>query len=248
MISVIIPALNEAENLPALLAALLDEPEQAEIIVVDGGSTDGTAQAAARYLVELVHAPPGRGVQICAGAALAKGEILLFLHADTGFPPGGLAAIAATLRRNPEAIGGNFRLLFDCGDAFSAWLNGFYAWIRARGVYYGDSGIFVRRAVYKHIGGMRPAALMEDFEFTRRLERHGGTLCIGEPPLTTSSRRFTGRHPVAIVCGWLAIHALYYLRVSPRILAWLYRSRRPGNAKNVNQNVATLGTRRREKR
>lgn len=248
MISVVIPALNEAEKLPALLAALLDEPQSAEIIVVDGGSTDGTVAAVARFPVELVHAPPGRGVQICAGAARAKGEILLFLHADTGFPAGGLAAIADALRRDPEAIGGNFRLLFDGEDAFSAWLNGFYARIRARGIYYGDSGIFVRRAVYERIGGMRPAALMEDFEFTRRLERHGGTLCIGQPPLTTSSRRFTGRHPVAIVCGWLAIHALYYLRVSPRFLAWLYRSRQPGNAKNVNQNAPALGTQRGEKR
>jgi rSAM/selenodomain-associated transferase 2 len=227
VISVVIPVLNEAETLPALLRALIDEPTNAEIIVVDGGSTDGTADAVARFPVQLVRAPAGRGRQLRAGADVARGDILLFLHADTRFPPGGLQAIETALMRDPEAVGGNFRLLFDGGDAFSAWLNGFYAWIRAHGVYYGDSGIFARRAVHDRIGGMRPLALMEDFEFTRRLERHGPTLCLDQPPLTTSSRRFAGRRPVAIVCGWLWIHGLYYLGVSPRILAWLYGSRRP---------------------
>jgi glycosyltransferase involved in cell wall biosynthesis len=184
--------------------------------------------------VRLVHAAPGRGRQICAGTAVAKGDIILFLHADTQFPPGGLHAIERALMLDPAAVGGNFRLLFDGKDGFSRWLNRFYAWIRAHGVYYGDSGIFVRRSVHDRIGGMRPVALMEDFEFIRRLERHGKTLCLDQPPLTTSSRRFSGRHPVAIIGGWLLIHALYYLRVSPEILAWLYRSRQPGNAKKVN--------------
>lgn len=226
MISVIIPALNEAGRLPGLLRALLDEPEKAEIIVVDGGSADGTADLALRHGVRLIHAPPGRGRQIRAGTALARGDILLFLHADTRFPPGGLHAIERALRLDPAVIGGNFRLLFDGADGFSRWLNGFYGWIRAHGVYYGDSGIFVRRCVHDRIGGIRPAALMEDFEFTRRLERHGKTLCLDQPPLITSSRRFSGRHPAAIVGGWLLIHILYYLRVPPEILAWLYRSRR----------------------
>ena len=225
MISVIIPALNEADRLPGLLRALLDEPEKAEIIVVDGGSADGTADLAAPG-VRLVHAPAGRGRQICAGTALARGEILLFLHADTRFPPGGLHAIERALALDPAAIGGNFRLLFDGADGFSRWLNGFYAWIRAHGVYYGDSGIFARRSVHDPIGGMRPAALMEDFDFTRRLERRGKTLCLDQPPLTTSFRRFSGRNPAAIVGKWLLIHILYYLRVPPEILAWLYTKER----------------------
>jgi len=147
MISVIIPALNEADRLSGLLRALLDEPEKAGIIVVDGGSADGTADLAAPG-VRLVHAPAGCGRQICAGTALARGEILLFLHADTRFPPGGLHAIERALALDPAAIGGNFRLLFDGADGFSRWLNGFYAWIRAHGVYYCDSGIFVRRSVH----------------------------------------------------------------------------------------------------
>ncbi|MEE8225733.1 MAG: hypothetical protein V3R30_02845, partial [Kiloniellales bacterium] len=88
--------------------------------------------------------------------------------------------------------------------------------------YYGDSGVFVRRDVYDALGGVRPIALMEDFDFTRRLERFGETCCIDEPPLITSSRRFEGRHPIQIVWGWLKIHALFYLNVSPNLLARMY--------------------------
>ncbi len=128
------------------------------------------------------------------------------------------------LAARPEAVGGNFRLDFDGGTGFDAWLTRFYAWIRARGFYYGDSGIFVRRSVYQLLGGMRPIALMEDYDFVRRLERAGPTICIDDPPLVTSSKRFAGRSPVAIVAGWLRIHALFHLGVSPDRLARIYDS------------------------
>ena len=123
-------------------------------------------------------------------------------------------------------VGGNFRILFDGGGGFDRWLTGFYAWFRRYGLYYGDSGIYVRREAYRAMGGLRPIAVMEDFDFTRRLERYGETCCIADPPLVTSSRRFRGRHPVAIVWGWLKIHALYYFGVSPDRLARMYDSER----------------------
>ena len=228
MISIIVPALNEAARLPALLERLNREPEAHEVIVVDGGSRDGTHEAAARAGARVLTSEAGRGQQIAAGAAAARGDVLLFLHADSVFPAGGLSRIEAALRDNPACPGGNFRLIFDGDTGFSRWLTGFYAWIRAHGVYYGDSAIFVRRAAYDAMGGMRAVALMEDYDFVRRLEKLGPTCCIAEPPLTTSSRRFEGRHPVFIVLGWLEIHALFYLRVPPRILAWRYeRQRRP---------------------
>lgn len=127
---------------------------------------------------------------------------------------------------DPDVIGGNFRLLFDGDDAFSRWLDGFYAWIRRRGLYYGGSGIFVRRRVCDVLGGVRPVNLMEDYDFTRRLEAFGRTVCIDTPPLVSSSRRFRGRHLVAIVAGWLLIHGLYHLGVPPAQLARLYNSAR----------------------
>ena len=224
-ISVIVPTLNEAKRLPDLLASLQRGDNGSEIIVVDGGSTDATLEAAERHGARCLTAPAGRGQQLAAGAAVARGEVLLFLHADCRFPDRGLAAIGDALS-SPDIVGGNFRLLFDGDDGFSRWLDRFYAWIRRRGFYYGDSGVFVRRHVYDALGGIRPIALMEDYDFNRRMEKHGPTCCIDDPPLLTSSRRFAGRSPVRIVAGWLAIHALFHLGMPPARLAKLYDSRR----------------------
>jgi len=228
MISVIIPTLNEAAGLEALVADISATHEPFEIIVADGGSTDGTPDIAERLDLRLVAAARGRGQQLRAGADQARGDVLLFLHADSRFPQGGLAAIRSALDAVPAAPGGNFRLLFDGDDPFSRWLESFYAWIRRRGVYYGDSGMFVRRRVYDAIGGIRALELMEDFDFCRRLERSGPTICLSETPLVTSSRRFLGRQPAAIVFGWLKIHVLYFAGVSGNALARAYNSARTG--------------------
>jgi len=227
VISVVIPALNEALRLPRLLRALRAEPVAYETVVVDGGSEDGTAEAARRAGATLVFsAPRGRGQQMAAGAAAARGSALLFLHADTLFPAGGLVALDALLRSRPEVVGGNYRLLFDGEDGFSRWLERFYAAIRALGFWYGDSGIFVRRAVLDAMGGVRPIALMEDHDLVRRLKRAGPTACLAEPPLVTSSRRFEGRRPPVIVLGWVRMHLLYWLGTAPERLALLYDSER----------------------
>jgi rSAM/selenodomain-associated transferase 2 len=240
MISVVIPTLNESNNIAGLLADLGLDPVGPELIVADGGSTDGTPEIAAQCGATVLSVPPGRGAQLRAGAARARGDIILFLHADCRYPKGGLRQIVRVLADHPEALGGNHRLLFDGDDPFSLWLNGFYAWIRSHGVYYGDSGIFVRRGAYDAIGGIRPMALMEDFNFVRRMERHGETVCIDEPPLMTSSRRFEGRHPFAIVYGWLKIHALYYLGLSPARLARIYDSERRADHSPTTVRIASV--------
>lgn len=145
MISVVVPALNKAARLPALLRALHAEPVALETIVVDGQSSDGTTEAARAAGATLVlSAPRGRGQQLAAGVAGAGGEVVLFLHADSVLSPGGLVALERLLRDRPDLVGGNFRLLFDGGDVFSRWLTGFYAAIRQLGSFYGDSGIFIR--------------------------------------------------------------------------------------------------------
>lgn len=226
MISIVIPTLNEARRLELLLSALAKEFVAHEVIVADGDSSDATRAVAAATGAVVVVTQPGRGRQLRDGAARARGDVLLFLHADSRFPQGGLAALTRALAERPDCPGGNFRLVFDGDDPFSRWLDGFYAWIRSHGIYYGDSGLFVRRRVYDAIGGIRPLALMEDYDFVRRLEKMGPTCTISEPPLVTSSRRFQGRHPAAIVAGWLAIHALFHLGVDTQVLARLYDSAR----------------------
>lgn len=226
MISVVIPTLDEAGHLPELLDALAREPTPHEVIVVDGGSRDATVALARARADRVLLTAAGRGRQLAAGATESKGETLFFLHADSGFPPGGLGAIAAALEARGDLVGGNFRLVFAGERRFCRWLTGFYAWIRRHGLYYGDSGIFVRAEVYRRLGGIRALALMEDYDFTRRLEAAGPTCCLEVPPLVTSGRRFEGRRGLAIFLGWLKIHALYHLGVGAERLARLYDSDR----------------------
>ena len=225
-LSIIIPTLNEAASIGDVIGAVRGQESACEILVVDGGSTDGTPDIAAHAGAQLLSSAAGRGQQLATGAARATGDILFFLHADTKLPDGALATLIAACRARPDAMGGNFRLLFDGCTEFDDWLNGFYARIRARGRYYGDSGIFVRREVYRRLGGISPIALMEDYDFVRRMEKSGPTLCIEDPPLLTSSRKFRGRHPYAIVAGWIWIHALWHLGVSPDLLARIYYGKR----------------------
>jgi len=223
LISIIIPTLNEAEMLPATLTSLRRQEAGMEIIVCDGGSTDGTVQIARAAGPGIIMTGSGRGQQLAAGANRATGDVLVFLHADTVLAPGAVQAIGRALAE-PTIAGGNFRVLFDGPSDFAAWLTGYYAWLRRHSLYYGDSVIFLRRPVYDSIGGIKPIALMEDYDLVRRLEAFGPTICIDTPPVVTSSRRFEGRSPWRIYAQWVMIHALYYLRVRPDVLARLYRS------------------------
>jgi len=142
-------------------------------------------------------------------------------------PPGALDRIEEVLSTDASIIGGNFRLVFDGGTDFSRWLTGFCAWIRLLGLYYGDSGIFVRRSVYEALGGFRPIPLMEDWDFVRRLERFGRTCCIKDPPLVTSSRRFERRHPLGIVYGWGQDTYAVLVRCITDRLVEIYRTQAP---------------------
>ena len=229
-LSVIIPTLNEEKRLPALLAGLQRAAPPLEIIVVDGGSRDRTVDVARAAGAVVYSSAAGRGRQLAIGAARAGGDVLLFLHADTQVPPGAISALTRRLAAETVLVGGNFRLLFDGHDGFSRWLDGFYALLRRKTIFYGDSGIFIRRRTLDRIGGVRPLALMEDFDLVRRMKRAGPLCCIDEPPLLTSSRRFQGRHPINIVFGWLWIHLLFSLGLGSDRLASIYdsaRRRRP---------------------
>ncbi len=138
MISVIIPVLDEAENLPRVFAALDAEQTPHEVIVVDGGSRDGTAEVARRLGATVLSSPPGRGNQICRGVSEASGDVLFFLHADSVLPADALRRIAEKLAGRPELIGGNFRVEFDGETRFSRGLTRMYGFVRWFGLYYGD--------------------------------------------------------------------------------------------------------------
>jgi rSAM/selenodomain-associated transferase 2 len=227
VISIIIPTLDEEYSLPPLLDAICQQSATHEVIVVDGGSRDRTVQLAHSAGARTLVSGPSRGAGMSLGAKASRGDVLFFLHADSTLPPGVLDRINETLSADGKIVGGNFRLVFDGDTNFSRGLTRFCAWIRWIGFYYGDSGIFVRRAVYEALGGFRPIPVMEDWDFARRLERFGRTCCIEHPPLVASSRRFTGRHPLEIVYGLVRIHALYWLGVSPDRLAEIYRKQAP---------------------
>jgi rSAM/selenodomain-associated transferase 2 len=231
MLSIVIPTWNEEAALPATLRCAREACPCAEIIVADGGSKDRTravAQESGATLV--VEAPRGRGRQQNAGAAAATGDVLLFLHADTLLPLGVQSAVEIALA-DPRAAGGNFRLAFAprsrLNDAFAAVYNLRSA--RARH-YYGDSCMFVRRALFEELGGFREGMLMEDWEFVGRLEAR--CRCRGERtvllPLTvsTSARRFTGRRRLRYLYLWAYLHYLHARGVSGDELARLYPDER----------------------
>ncbi len=191
-ISVVIPTLNEAVRLAATLANVRTTLPAAEIIVADGGSTDGTPHLAAGNLTRVFSCARGRGVQLAAGAAQARGEVLLFLHADTHLPADAATHVAAYFAR-PEVLLGTFRLAFDEGGRFlraCAWLTRFDS-VFTR---FGDQGIVVRRSFYDELGGFPSWPLFEDVELLRRARRVTRVWSF-PAEVTTSARRFR-RHGV----------------------------------------------------
>ena len=170
-ISVIVPTYNEAAHLPRLLKCLRAMPDVAQIIVADGGSSDTTVAIARAAGAQLVEGARGRGPQQNLAAHSASGEILWFLHADC-LPPRG-AASQITRAVKAGAMGGNFRVRFAARGLAPRLFEGIARVQRARGVYYGDSGIWLTRAAWLLLGGFPDWPLFEDYELVHRLESSG---------------------------------------------------------------------------
>lgn len=219
-ISIIIPALNEAEAIGETLDAAARVGEEVEVIVVDAGSADGTAEVARAHGARVVTAARGRGAQMHAGALAARGEVLWFLHADTLAPADAASCVARALA-DPRAVGGNFRVRFDGDSGAARFLTWFYPRLRLLGLAYGDSGIFVRRAAYERAGGFKPFPIFEDLDLLRALWRQG-RFVQAEGCVVTSSRRFEGRSFALTFTRWSLLQTLYWLGVSPHTLARLY--------------------------
>jgi rSAM/selenodomain-associated transferase 2 len=222
LVSIVVPLLDEASALPGLLDHLAELHGRLEVVVADGGSTDGSVELArAHALRPRIVAARGRARQLNAGAAAARGDALVFLHADTRLPYDAYASVCHALREF-EVVGGNFVLRFGGGDRFSRVLGAWYAAQRRLGIYYGDSAIWARRGTFDALGGYRDLAIMDDYDFVRRLERRGRTVCLPGPAVT-SARRWQRIGLPRTIASWLVIRWLYLAGVPATRLARLYR-------------------------
>jgi len=221
-LSIVVPALNEAARIDACLRALAALRDRGvEVIVVDGGSTDGTVATAEPLADRVLQAPRGRARQMNAGAAQARAETLLFLHADTQLPDDALHAIETALLdahthwgRFDVRIEGRPRLL-----KLVAWTMN----LRSRwgGIATGDQAIFVRRKMFVRIGGFPNQPLMEDIELSRRLRVLAHPVCLRQC-VTTSGRRWERDGVLRTIALMWRLRWLYWIGTPPERLAELY--------------------------
>ena len=228
-LDVVIPALDAAAHVEASLAALAEGRRDAagpglirEVLVVDGGSRDDTAERARRAGARVISGPRGRGPQLAAGAAACAADWLLFLHADTRLAPGWSGEVATFLEsEGAEGKAAVFRLAFDDRSVHARALARIANW-RARrlALPYGDQGLLLSRAFYDRLGGFRPLPLMEDVDLVRRIGR--ARLVQLDALAVTSAERYRR-------AGWwpraarnLLVLALYYLGVPARLLQRVY--------------------------
>ena len=220
LVSVIIPALNEAAHIGDCIRAARRHyaDDEVEIIVVDGGSTDGTPQRVPPD-VRVVHSERGRAVQMNRGAEAANGDILLFCHADTHLPEGWRAPVIEVLQQ-PTVSGGAFQVTYDPPRGILHLVN----WIRFRGNWravHGDRAQFTTRETFHALGGFP-----ENIELSRALHPRGDLVLLPQRVIT-SSRRFLENGPLRQYClsVWLMFRYLY-LGATPEEIAKAYRSSR----------------------
>jgi rSAM/selenodomain-associated transferase 2 len=220
-LSVIVPALDEEHALEATIAAAR-QPGVLEIIVVDGGSRDRTVAMARTLADRVLRAERGRAKQMNAGAASARGDVLLFVHADTRLPPGCHRAITRALA-DERVVGGRFDLRLDAPGLPYRLIEKMIS-LRSRltGVATGDQAIFARRSVFERLGGYPLLPLMEDIAFSRALKRAGRVACLRER-VVTSARRWQQHGVVRTVLLMWLLRLAYYAGVSPARLARAYR-------------------------
>jgi rSAM/selenodomain-associated transferase 2 len=213
-LSVIIPTLNAAAFLPLTLATIRGVPE---IVVVDGGSSDGTRECAAALGARVVIAARGRGGQIAAGIEAASHQWLLLLHADTRLAPGWQAVV-----HDDPGYAGYFRFVLDSLDPRARRLERLVAWrCRTLGLPYGDQGLLIHRDLLRDVGGMRPLPLMEDVDLVRRLGRN--RLVALAADAVTSAAKWEIQGYLNRSARNLACLTLWFAGLPPRQIQRLYQ-------------------------
>ena len=226
-VSVVIPVLNEESRIVDQLQSLSALPGILEVIVVDGGSGDRTVDLVrAIPRARLLTAPAGRASQMNAGARVASGDVLLFLHADVRLPPDAMRWVSEALSE-PAVVAGAFQT-WTVSEGRRIWLAPLLHLADFRSRYsalpYGDQALFVRAGVFRQLGGFPDQPLMEDLELSRRLRRLG-TVRIVPAKVRVSGRRFLSR-PVYYALLVNIFPVLYRLGIPSRLLASLYGSPR----------------------
>lgn len=220
-LSVVIPTLDAADTLAWTLEGLAELRGRGhEVIVVDGGSTDGTPAAAGGLADRVLQGPRGRATQMNRGASAAGGDVLLFLHADTRLPAQADRLVEAAIRR---ARWGRFDVrLSGPGPALRLVERLMNLRSCLTGIATGDQAIFVSREAFDRVGGFPPLALMEDVELSRRLKRAAGRPACVRPPVVTSSRRWERDGVARTVLVMWGLRLAYFLGVDPARLAAIY--------------------------
>ena len=221
MISIIIPTLNEAGGIAAVLVRLQRLRPDAEIIVADGGSEDGTADLARPLADRVLEAPRGRARQMNAGAAAARGDVLLFLHADTVLPEDAPGAIRAALEASGKQWG-RFDATIAGRDALLAVVSLMMnARSRMSGIATGDQAMFMRREAFETVGGFPDIPLMEDVALSKRLKLLSPPACLRQRVITSARRWERDGVLRTIVLMW-RLRFAYAMGVDPRRLARRY--------------------------
>jgi rSAM/selenodomain-associated transferase 2 len=220
-VSVVIPTYNEAATIACTLRRLAGQGAD-EVIVVDGESPDGTAALATAGCSRVVSSPRGRGVQQNRGAAVASGDVLLFLHADCWLEEGAVAALRRFVGRHPRVPGGCFRMRVEApGPAFRAIDAAAHLRAGVLGLPYGDQGIFAPRRAFDRVGGFPETRLMEDLLLARKLRRLG-RLVLLPARIYVSPRRWRHQGVLRQTLRNTALTAAAALGVGTDVLARFY--------------------------
>lgn len=208
-LSIIVPLFNEIEGLPALLAHLqLFKNKGVEVVLVDGGSADGTVDAVKQAGFTMIHSDKGRGTQMNAGVKYATGDVFLFLHADT-LLPNNADKLIEQAAGSEELVWGRFNVQLDSNKVTFSVISFFINWRSSlTGIATGDQAIFINRVLWDSVGGFPQQMLMEDIEICKRLKNKAQPVCFKEKVIT-SARRW---HKYGV---WQTIFLMWRLR-------WLY--------------------------